>query len=63
LEDLAARARELQEKARDVYLIFNNHPRGQAVANGLEMSHLLLGRSLALPLSLLAVFPRLLVCL
>jgi uncharacterized protein YecE (DUF72 family) len=63
LEDLAARARELQEKARDVYLIFNNHPRGQAVANGLEMAHLLLGRTFNLPLSLLAAFPRLSGCL
>ena len=63
LEDLAARTRELLEKAPDVYLIFNNHPRGQALANGLEMSHLLQGRSFNLPLSLLAAFPRLSGCL
>jgi uncharacterized protein YecE (DUF72 family) len=63
LEDLAARTRELQAKAQDVFLIFNNHPAGQAVANGLEMSHLLLGRSFTLPLSLLTAFPRLSVCL
>ena len=63
LADLAARTRELLEKAPDVYLIFNNHPRGQALANGLEMSHLLSGRSFNLPLSLLAAFPRLSGCL
>ncbi len=63
LEDLAARTRELLAKAPDVYLIFNNHPAGQAVANGLEMSHLLLGLSFTLPLSLLASFPRLSGCL
>jgi uncharacterized protein YecE (DUF72 family) len=63
LEDLAARARELLDKAKDVYLIFNNHPAGQAVANGLEMSRLLLERSFALPLPLLAAFPRLAGCL
>jgi uncharacterized protein YecE (DUF72 family) len=63
LADLADRARELSAQAPDVYLIFNNHPTGQAVANGLEMSHLLLGRSFTLPLSLLAAFPRLSGCL
>jgi uncharacterized protein YecE (DUF72 family) len=63
LEDLAVRTRELLDKAPDVYLIFNNHPAGQAVANGLEMSHLLLGRPFTLPLSLLAAFPRLTGCL
>ncbi len=38
LEDLAARARELVEKARETYVIFNNHPAGQAVANALDLS-------------------------
>jgi len=63
LEDLAARTRELLAQAPDVYLIFNNHPTGQAIANGLEMSHLLLGRSFPLPLGLVAAFPRLSGCL
>jgi uncharacterized protein YecE (DUF72 family) len=59
LEDLAARVRELQEKAREVYVIFNNHPRGQAVANALEMAHVLTGRAFPLPDSLVQAFPRL----
>ncbi len=59
LEDLAARARELMDKAKDVYVIFNNHPAGQAVANGLEMSRRLTGRTFALPPCLLNAFPRL----
>jgi len=63
LEDLAIRTRELLAKAPDVYLIFNNHPAGQAVANGLEMSHLLLGRTFTLPPNLVAAFPRLSGCL
>ncbi len=63
LERLAARTRELLSQAPDVYLIFNNHPRGQAIANGLEMSHLLLSRSFTLPLGLVAAFPRLSGCL
>jgi uncharacterized protein YecE (DUF72 family) len=59
LEDLAARARELMDKTRDVYVVFNNHPGGQAVANALEMSHLLAGRTFTLPSCLSAAFPRL----
>jgi uncharacterized protein YecE (DUF72 family) len=59
LEELAARVRELQEKAPEVYVIFNNHPRGQAVANGLEMAHALTGRAFPLPPGLVAAFPRL----
>jgi|YelNatPaOPRAMG01_1025707.scaffolds.fasta_scaffold02784_4 uncharacterized protein YecE (DUF72 family) len=59
LEDLAARVRELMERAPEVYVIFNNHPRGQAVANALEMAHLLTGRIFPLPSTLVAAFPRL----
>jgi uncharacterized protein YecE (DUF72 family) len=59
LGELAARTRELLAKAPEVYVIFNNHPAGQAVANGLELSHLLLGRTFRLPESLVAAFPRL----
>jgi uncharacterized protein YecE (DUF72 family) len=60
LEDLAARARELQEKAQETYVIFNNHPAGQAVANALELTHRLTpGRRLTVPPTLLAAFPRL----
>ena len=47
LQDLASRTRELLEKTPEVYVIFNNHPRGQAVANALEMAHLLTGRCLS----------------
>lgn len=59
LEDLAGRVRELMEKARDVYVIFNNHPRGQAVVNALEMTHRLTGRTFRLPPCLLMAYPRL----
>ena len=59
LQDLAARTRELLEKTPEVYVIFNNHPRGQAVANALELSHILTGRAFPLPLGLIAAFPRL----
>jgi len=59
LGDLAARVRELLEKASEVYVIFNNHPRGQAAANALEMAHLLTGSTCALPPYLVGAFPRL----
>jgi uncharacterized protein YecE (DUF72 family) len=60
LADLADRTRELMGKARETYVIFNNHPAGQAVANALELAHLLApGRAVKLPPCLLAAFPRL----
>ncbi|OGR27491.1 MAG: hypothetical protein A2139_05115 [Desulfobacca sp. RBG_16_60_12] len=60
LEDLAARTRELVVKAAETYVIFNNHPAGQAVANALELAHILRpGRPLPVPPGLLAAFPRL----
>ncbi len=60
LADLAERVRELEEKAAETYVIFNNHPAGQAVANGLELLHILKPEHRpALPPGLLTAFPRL----
>ena len=60
LKDLAGRTRELLDKAGDVYVIFNNHPTGQAVANALELGQLMeLPRRVHLPDCLVAAFPRL----
>jgi uncharacterized protein YecE (DUF72 family) len=59
LAELSARVRELLEKAPEVYVIFNNHPHGQAVANALEMAHILTGRAFPLAPGLLQAFPRL----
>jgi len=59
LEELAGRVRELQEKAGEVYVIFNNHPAGKAVANGLELEHFLTGRTKKIPPCLINAFPRL----
>jgi uncharacterized protein YecE (DUF72 family) len=60
LEDLAARTRELALKARETYVIFNNHPAGQAVANALELIHLLQpGHKVSPPPGLITAFPRL----
>ena len=47
-------------KGRETYVIFNNHPAGQAVANALELAHRLNpSRRLPVPPGLLAAFPRL----
>jgi len=60
LADLAEITRELMAKAAETYVIFNNHPAGQAVANALELAHRLNpGRPLPVPPGLLAAFPRL----
>jgi uncharacterized protein YecE (DUF72 family) len=60
LAELADRARELMAKAPEVYVIFNNHPAGQAVANALELLHLLKpAHPPTLPPGLAAAFPRL----
>ncbi len=59
LQELAARARELMAKAAETYIIFNNHPAGQAVANALELAHQLTGHGFAVPPGLLAAVPRL----
>jgi uncharacterized protein YecE (DUF72 family) len=60
LEDLAARTREIMAQAQETYVIFNNHPAGQAVANALELSHLLTPeRPFLVPEGLLTAFPRL----
>ncbi|MCL4502859.1 MAG: DUF72 domain-containing protein [Deltaproteobacteria bacterium] len=60
LAELAGRARALMEQAAESYVIFNNHPAGQAVANALELLHILKpDYHPALPACLAAVFPRL----
>jgi len=60
LGDLASRTREIMAQAKETYVIFNNHPRGQAIANALELAHLLTpGRRLNMPPSLLFAFPQL----
>jgi uncharacterized protein YecE (DUF72 family) len=60
LAELAERTRELMAKAQETYVIFNNHPAGQAVANGLELLHLLQPEYRpTLPPGLTAAFPRL----
>jgi uncharacterized protein YecE (DUF72 family) len=59
IDEQAARARKLAAQADETYLIFNNHARGQAVANALEMLERLTDQRPALPECLKQAFPRL----
>ena len=59
MDEQAARARKLAAQATETYLIFNNHPRGQGVANALEMLERLTEVRPALPECLKQAFPRL----
>lgn len=54
-----AEARTGGRTAGGAYAILNNHFRGQAVANALELQGTLLGRAAAVPETLLATYPSL----
>jgi uncharacterized protein YecE (DUF72 family) len=59
LEQLATPIRAATETARQVVVVLNNHFRGQAVANALELKSMLAGNRVAVPETLLGGFPRL----
>ena len=50
---------DLQRKARDVYVIYNNHFRGQAAVNALQVRKQLEGRLQEIPEQLLRTYPEL----
>ncbi|HYX91866.1 MAG TPA: DUF72 domain-containing protein [Myxococcaceae bacterium] len=60
LEEWADRARSLaeDEKTREVYVVTNNHFRGQAVTNGLQLRAMLERRRVEAPRSLVEAFPE-----
>jgi len=51
--------RDAAETARRVTVVMNNHFRGQAVANALEIKSMLLGRKVPVPAPLIRIYPRL----
>jgi uncharacterized protein YecE (DUF72 family) len=59
LRPLAEAARGMGAAADAVYVIANNHFRGQAVANALELKHLIQGVEPEAPAELLAAYPGL----
>ena len=59
LTRLAESVRSTVETAREVVVVLNNHFRGQAVANALELKAMLAAGKVAVPAGLLEAYPRL----
>jgi len=57
LEEWVGRIKDLGRKSAKVFVITNNHYRGQAVANALQIRNLLTGEKLEIPHLLLKKFP------
>lgn len=53
------RIRSLGEKSGRVYIVTNNHYRGQAMANALQIKNMLTGRKVDVPRTLLEKYPAL----
>lgn len=51
--------KRMQDVAETVYVITNNHYRGQAVVNAFEIEHMLTGEKICVPESILKTYPRL----
>jgi uncharacterized protein YecE (DUF72 family) len=60
LEEWIGRIKELGQRADKVYVITNNHYRGQALANALEIKNMVTGEKLEIPPLLLKKYPLLL---
>jgi uncharacterized protein YecE (DUF72 family) len=59
LEQLLPAARAMATAAQSLYVVQNNHFRGKALANALQMKHLLQGKPPRAPASLVAAYPEL----
>lgn len=59
LAEWAARARSMAKKVNDLFLVTNNHYRGQAVVNALELQHALGALQVDPPPWLIRHYPRL----
>jgi len=59
LDDWVKRIKELGNKSEKVLVITNNHYRGQALANALQIKNKITGEKLNIPLSLLKTYPLL----
>jgi uncharacterized protein YecE (DUF72 family) len=53
------RAEEMSKKAEKTFVIANNHPKGQAAVNALQLKSMLSGKKIKAPESLLAAYPQL----
>jgi uncharacterized protein YecE (DUF72 family) len=59
LFEISERIKQIGKEAQEVFVITNNHYRGQAICNALELKAKLEGRKIRIPDSLLLHYPRL----
>lgn len=59
LADWIKRLKEMQKKARQIYVIANNHYRGQAAANALQLKSMFHEKRVPVPEQLLIYYPEL----
>ncbi len=59
LESIATAVREMSATAEETFVIQNNHFRGQALVNSLQLSHLVTGRRRQAPQELVDSYPQL----
>jgi len=59
LERVKNRVAEMAKEAQKTFVVTNNHPRGQAAVNALELKSMLTGKKVKAPESLAQAFPEL----
>jgi len=60
LIEIEQKIKLVQEKVKEVHVIMNNHPQGDAVANAFELIHLLEGKDkIEMPETIIKAYPRL----
>ena len=60
LVEIDQKIKSIQEKVKEIYVIMNNHPQGDAVANAFELIHLLEEKDkVQMPSTIVKAYPRL----
>jgi uncharacterized protein YecE (DUF72 family) len=60
LIEIEQKIKSIQEKVKEIYVIMNNHPQGEAIANTFELIHLLEEKErVHMPPTIVKAFPRL----
>jgi uncharacterized protein YecE (DUF72 family) len=60
LVEIDQKIKSIQEKVKEIYVIMNNHPQGDAIANAFELIHLLEEKSkVQMPSTIVKAYPRL----
>ena len=59
LVEIDQKIKSIQEKVKEIYVIMNNHPQGDAIANAFELIHLLEEKKVRMPNTIVKAYPRL----